>query len=66
MLSLVFMVAVLYFVFAGETGWCIAASVLQAITRPNALLICAMLVTAILLVERDLRSPRLRWRWWRW
>lgn len=60
MLSLVFLVAVLYFVFAGETGWCIAASILQAITRPSALLICVMLVAAILLVERDLRSPRFR------
>jgi hypothetical protein len=60
LLALVFLVATLYFLFAGEIRWCVASAVLQALSRPSALLLCVMLVAAIVVVERDTRSPRLR------
>lgn len=59
-LALVFLVATLYFLFAGETAWCVAAAVLQALSRPSAFLLCVMLAAALLIVERDVRSTRLR------
>ena len=60
LLALAFLMAALYFLFAGHTGWCVAASALLAVMRPSALLLSLMLVAAIVLVERDPRSPRLR------
>lgn len=60
LLALVLMLATFYFLFAGEAAWCVVSAVLQALTRPNAPLLCLMLVVAILLVERDLRSRLLQ------
>lgn len=59
-LSLVFLVAALHFFFAGEAGWCIATSMIQSLSRPSAPLLCLMLVAAVFLVERDVRSARLK------
>ena len=60
MLALVFLVATLYFLFAGEMWWCLAAAVLQALSRPSAPLLSLMLVAAIVIVDRDVRSRRLQ------
>ena len=60
LLALAFLVSTLYFLFAGEPGWCMASSVLMALSRPSAPLLCAMIVAAIAVVERDVRSPQLR------
>ena len=60
LLALALLTATLYFLFAGEATWCIAAAMLQALSRPSAPLLCLMVVAAIMVVERDLRSRRLQ------
>jgi hypothetical protein len=60
LLALVFLLATFYFLLANDTGWCIAAATLQALSRPSALLLCGMFLAALLVVERNPRSPRLR------
>jgi hypothetical protein len=60
LLALGLMLATLYFLFAREAAWCVVSAVVQAMTRPNAPLLCLMLVVAIFLVERDFRSRLLQ------
>lgn len=59
-LAMVFLLAMIYFVYAGAAAWAVASAVLLSLTRPTALLLAVLLAGAVFAVERDWRSPRLR------
>ena len=55
LLTMVFLLATLHFLFAGEVAWCLASAVLMSLSRPSALLLCLLTSAALLLIHRDWR-----------
>ena len=60
LLALVFLLATIWFVFAGSAVWVAASAALMSLTRPTAVPLFLLLAAAAFVVERNWRSPRFR------